>query len=91
LSVEELLIGGRQSQGPSRLPALAEEPLNTRWPEEQEQTGFRRIDVEGVRDIARAIDKRTGHRFDHGLTVLDANLAGEDHEELVLPSVDMEG
>jgi hypothetical protein len=75
LFVEELLIGGRQPQGPGRLPALPEEPLNTRWPEEQEQAGFRRIDMERVRDVARAIDDRASDRFDHGLTVLDSNLA----------------
>jgi NAD(P)-dependent dehydrogenase (short-subunit alcohol dehydrogenase family) len=59
-------------------------------PEEQEQTGFCRIDTERVRDIARAVHERASHRFDHGLSMLDADLAGEDHEELVLRSVDVE-
>jgi hypothetical protein len=88
LFVEELLIGWRQPQEPGRLPALPREALNTPRPEEQEQAGFCRIDMERVRDVARAIDDRASDRFDHGLTVLDTNLAGEDHEELVFPSVD---
>ena len=90
LPIEELLIGGWQSEGSGWLPSLAEEPFNTRGPEDQEQASFRRIDMERVRDVTRAIDERAGHRFDHGLTVLDTDLAGEDNEELVLPSVDVE-
>ncbi len=90
LFVEELHIGGRQSQRPGRLAALAEEPLNTRRPEDQEQAGFWRIHMERVRDAAWAIDDRASSRFGDGLAVLDTNLAGEHHEELVLPSVDME-
>jgi hypothetical protein len=58
LLVEELLIGGRQPQEPCWLSAFAEEPLNACRSEEQEQTGFRRIDVERVGDAARAIDER---------------------------------
>jgi hypothetical protein len=46
--------------------------------------------MERVRDVTRAIDERAGHCFDHGLTMLDTDLAGEDNEELVLPSVDVE-
>src|SRR5207302_832926 len=90
LFVDKLLIGGRQPQGSGWLPALAEEPLHTRRPEEQEQASLRRNHMERVRDVARAIHDRAGDRFDHGLTVLDTNLAGEDYEELVFPSVDME-
>src|SRR5438270_3875514 len=90
LSVEELFVGGGEPEGPGRLPAIAEEPLDTGGPEEQEQSSFRGIDVEPVGDVARAIDDRARDRFDHGLTVLDTNLAGEDHEKLVLPSVDMD-
>src|SRR5438552_1118140 len=65
LLIRELLIGGRQPQGLGRLSALAEEPLHARRPEEQEQAGLRRIDVERVRDVARSIDDRAGDRFDH--------------------------
>src|SRR5439155_3287167 len=81
--VEDLLIGGGEPPGPGRFPAPAKEPLHTRRPEEQQEAGFRRVDMERVRDVARAIDDRASDRFDHGLTVLDANLAGEDHEKLV--------
>src|SRR5947208_3560793 len=83
--IEELLIGGWQSEGSGWLPTLAEEPFHTGRPEEQEQAGFRRIDMERVCDAARAIDKRAGHRCEQGLTVLDTNLAGEEYEEPVLP------
>ena len=90
LFVEELLTGGWQPQGPGRLPALAEEPLDARGPEEQEQSGFLRIDMERVRDVARAVHDGARARLDHVLTMPDPNLAGQDHEELVLPSVDVE-
>src|SRR5947209_12717238 len=89
--VEEVLIGGWQSERCGGFPTFAEEPLNTGRPEEQEQAGFCRINVERVRDVARAIDKRASPRLDKGLTVLDTNLAREDQEELVLPSMDMQG
>src|SRR5438067_241942 len=71
LSVEELLVGGGQTEGPGRLPTITEEPLDTGGPEEQEQSSFRGIDVEPVGDIARAIDDRARDRFDQALTMLD--------------------
>ena len=43
LPIDELLIGGWQSEGPGRLPALAEESFNTGGPEEQKQPSLRRI------------------------------------------------
>src|SRR5439155_21020696 len=38
LPIGELLVWRREPQGPSRLPALAEEPLNPRGPEQPEQS-----------------------------------------------------
>lgn len=46
--------------------------------------------MERVRDAVRAIDKRAGDRFDHLLTVLGPDLAGEDYEELVLLAMDVQ-
>src|SRR5205823_12210361 len=89
LSIRELLVGGGQPQGLGRLSAITEEALYTSRPEEQEQSSLRGIDMEPVRYVARAMDDRARDRFDHALTVLDTNLAREDHEKLVLPSVDM--
>ena len=57
LPIDELLTGGWQSEGSGRLPTLAKEPFNTGRPKEQEDAGFRRIDVERVRDVARVVDK----------------------------------
>jgi hypothetical protein len=71
-------------------PASRKKPFDACRPEEQEQPGFRRIDAERVRDIAGAVHERAGDRFDHGVAMLDADLAGEDQEELVLRSVDVE-
>src|SRR5437867_12932061 len=90
LLVHELLIGGWQLTGPGRLPTFAEEPFDTRRPEEQEDAGLVRIDMEPVRDTPRAMDERARNRFDHILTVLDTHLPGEDHEELIFLSMDME-
>ena len=89
--VEELLIGRRQPQEPRRLPGVSEEPLDACRPEEQEQTSFRRVDVERVRDVARTKDDRARHRFHHCLPMPERNLAREDDEERTLRSVDMEG
>src|SRR6266487_1872763 len=88
--IEELLVGGWELEGPGRLPTLTEEPLGAGGPEEQKETSFRRVDVEGMRDVARTVDDRATHRFDHGFTMLDSNLAGEDDEEFVLLPMDME-
>ena len=90
LPIEELFVHRRQLQGPGRLAALAEEPFNSSRPEEQEQAGFRRIDVKSVRDIAGPLHDRPGDRFDHILTMLDADLAREHHEELILVSMDVQ-
>ena len=43
-----------------------------------------------MRDVARAIDEGASHHLGHGVTVPDTNLPGEDDEELVLCSVDVE-
>ncbi len=91
LFVEELLIGGWQSEGPG-LPPL---PHGRNLPDPQvrrTRAGVLPPNRPGTRaQCFGAMDERAGHRFDHGLTVLDPNLAREDHEEVILISVDTEG
>lgn len=88
--VEEFLTSGRQPNERCRLATLAEEALDARGPEEQEEASLCRIDMERMRNVARAIHQRARNCLDYRVTVLDTNLAGEDDKELVLRSVDME-
>jgi hypothetical protein len=89
LLVEELFTSGWQVKGPSRFPSLAEKLLDASGPKEEKQPCLRRIDMEGVGDVARPIDQGASNCFDYIITMPDADLAGEDHEELVFVLVDM--
>src|SRR5882724_3541904 len=60
LPIEELLASRRQTPGPGGLAGIAEEPLHTTWPEEQQQSRLVGVDVERVRDTPRSVDHRAG-------------------------------